>query len=622
MDAPEKGKLSFEEVRFWVEEAKSCEERQRREFTDKNYYPLLVKYYEGQMYPDDAARQRSNLRKLTFINEFFPNVNALISEIMYQNPEILVTETKPAAEQALMKLQMTFPPDSGITPEMVMKSGLGYAFNKLDALTENRIALFDMIMAGFCAVEVNHINIPKTQTQAPFGELEQKNIIGQIGDFVKKAMGKEEVEEEVQKTIPLKEIAYATPDETYLRRWDPINILLDHRADRLKDMRYIIKKVYFSNAEFAARFPEFKDKIKAGAPLPFSLHTEDRHNKSTMLYEFQVKQQEGKYINFLVSPNYLLREIDYWERPYATNGFNIKIGVLHEYGKLYPVSIAMINKAVQDDINNYATFMMETAERNIPKIGYNMRTVKEDGIRALQSPKINDLVPVDGVPQAQIQPIAPTGVSLENRELLALFDKTKDKLWSVSTERLGGKGQAEFATELRIQEAGFMSRQSDIQEGLRKLIKAELDTLKDIIVQFWDDAMFFKVTGGPKPVWYQPQVVQNPLTGEPMVANALTEILTGDYEIDIDITSSLKPNKEKKKKELIDFATWITSPNVVQFLAMQGLMVDAEVIKKAAAEWGWNADNIIKQLPPPPMPIGPDGQPMLPPPGMPPQGVV
>lgn len=581
----DKGKLSFEEVRFWIEEAKSCEERQRREFTDKNYYPLLVKYYEGVMYPDDAARQRSNLRKLTFINEFFPNVNALISEIMYQNPEILCEAKKPEAEDGLN----------------IMKSALDYAFNKLDALTENRIALFDMIIAGFCAVEVNHININKTETRPAQGEQEPTNLIGRIGNAIKKAVSKEEVEEEVQKTIPLKEIAYATPDETYLRRWDPINILLDHRADRLKDMRYTIKKVYFSNAEFAARFPEFKDKIKSGAPLPFSLHTEDRHNKSTMLYEFQVKQEGNKYINFLVSPNYLLREIDYWERPYATNGFNLKIGVLHEYGKLYPVSIAMINKAIQDDINNYATFMMETAERNIPKIGYNIRNVKEDGIRGLQSPKINDLVPVDGMPNANIQPIQATSVSKENTELLSLFDRTKEKLWSVSQQRLGQQGEnVKFATELQIQEAGFLSRQSDIQEGLRKLLRSELDALKDIIVQFWDGPMWFKITGADKPTWYVPQMVTNPLTGEQIVANPLTDILIGDYELDVDISSALKPNPEKKKQEDIKFLELMISPNMHAWLNSIGWVLDVEMLKRSMKEWGWTPEQYLKQLPPMP----------------------
>ena len=208
MAEQQRGKMTFEEVKFWIEEAKSCEERQRKEFSDRNFYPLLIKYYEGSMYPDDAARQRSNLRKLTFINDFFPNTNALISEIMYQNPEILATESRPQSAEAMMKFQQTFPEATGVTPEMVMKASLNYGWNKLDALTENRIALFDMIFAGFCAVEVNHINTPKTEQQAPMGNApDGKNFIGKIGDAIKKAVGKEEVEEEVQKTMPIKEIA-------------------------------------------------------------------------------------------------------------------------------------------------------------------------------------------------------------------------------------------------------------------------------------------------------------------------------------------------------------------------------------------------------------------------------
>ena len=63
--------------------------------------------------------------------------------------------------------------------------------------------------------------------------------------------------------------------------------------------------------------------------------------------------------------------------------------------------------------------------------------------------------------------------------------------------------------------------------------------------------MWFKVTDSTEPTWYQPQI--DPLTGE--VLNPLTDLLVMDYECDVDIQSSLKPNKEKKKRELVEFAT-------------------------------------------------------------------
>ena len=349
-----------------------------------------------------------------------------------------------------------------------------------------------------------------------------------------------------------------------------------------------------SHAEFQARYPKYKDKIYTTDTIPYSLHSKDTDKKSVTLYEFQLKKRD-KYVHFIISKSYGLGEIDYWERPYTTNGFNIKIGTLHKYGKLYPISIGMINKTIQDDINNYTTFMMEVAEKNIPKRGFNKTKVKEDGIRALNSNVVNEAVPCEGG-QESIWTLPNTNVSQENKELLQLFDEHKDKLWSMTAQRTGELGKAKFATELQIAEAGFVAQQSDIQEGLRQLLKEEVDTLKDIIVQFWDGPMWFKVTDSTAPTWYQPQ--QDPLTGE--VLNPLTDLLEMDYECDVDIQSSLKPNKEKRKRELVEFAQWITSPQTLQFAQMQGYLIDIDVIRKVAKEWGWNPDNLIKQLPPTP----------------------
>lgn len=568
-------KMTYEEVRYWIKEADSCQKRQDVELRDKNHYPFLINYYEGDQY-DEASRLKRNQRKLCVINEYFPNVNAIIAEIMYQNPDVLAEPTKPDGEENAP----------------IMKSALEYGFKKLDALTENRLGLFDMIMAGYCGVEVNHINSKNIEEQPRPGQNEE-SLLGKVGRKVKEAVTGEKIEEGIEKTLPPVEIAYSTPDETYLRRWNPLDILLDYRAERLKDMRYTIKKIRLSYAEFVAKYPDYAGKITTDESIPFSEQINDEHKKTVLLYEFQLRQK-NRYVNFIVTKSFNLHEIDFFERPYITNGFNLKIGTLSEYGKLYPVSFAQINKAIQDDINNYTTFMMEVAERNIPKIGVDKNKVKPDGIAALKSTKVNDIVEVDGSPSNHIHPLHPTSVSNENKELLGLFKDQKDKLWAVSGPRLGKTGDAKFMGELEIQEAGFMARQSDIQEGLRKLMVAELDTLKDIIAQFWDDPMFFKITGQGKPDWYISEIVPNPQTGGTMVKNPLSDILTRDYEIDIDIASSLKPNKERKKKELMEFATWLIE-RVEPFLNARGQRLEIEAIKKVMKEWGWNPETLINE---------------------------
>src|SRR3990167_3790557 len=143
-------KLTTAEIQFWLSEARSCEERQKTELIQKHNYPFLVNYYEGIEKMDAAHPHVAAQHKMAIINEFFPNTNALISEIMFKNPDILLEATKPQAEEGLP----------------VMKSAINYAWDKTDALVENRVALFDMLYAGYCAIEVDMLPVDQEDQSA------------------------------------------------------------------------------------------------------------------------------------------------------------------------------------------------------------------------------------------------------------------------------------------------------------------------------------------------------------------------------------------------------------------------------------------------------------------------
>ena len=591
------GKLTPSEIKFWLNEAKECEERQRRELTRRNNYPFLVLYYEGVERIDPQSPFVNTAEAYSVINEFFPNTNAKISELMYKYPDILATALKPEAEDG----------------ENLMKSALNYGFSRADALVENRVALFDMLYAGYCAVEVDHIidtskgveNLPTEEEQAKRQE-DNKGFIQKTLDKIRGTGGQNEVETDVESEMPDRREAFATNERTYIRRWNPANIPLDYRADVLKERRYNLKKVELSQAEFNAKYPLFKDKITAtDNTSDFAKWDKHDHKKKVMLYEFQIKKKNNEYWNLVISPGYTSEEIDLYKRPYIHNGFNVKIGTLHKYGKLYPISFAQINKKLQDEMNHYVKFMMEVAERSVPKYGADKGRIKDDGMEALRSSNINDVVLTDGMPQSVIQPLAPAIVAKENKELMTIFNDGKQKLWNISQSRLQGVSSSNFATEINIQEAGMMASETDIQEGLRIVMKEQLEALKDIIVQFWDGEYFFKVTGGQMPQWYAAKQVVNPITQQPMIVNPLTDILTGDYEIDVDIISAMRPNKEKKKKDLIDYYTWLI--NVLRpVLNSQGKDISVEEIKKSAITFGLNPETLFIDLQ---APMGVNGMP-------------
>lgn len=591
-------KLTPQEVRFWLDEAKKCEDRQKVDLFKRNNYPLLTLYYEGFERLDPNALFVNAQQSYSIINEYFPNTNAKISELMYKYPEIILSALKPDAEK-----------DEGL-----MRAALQYLFNNTDALIETRVALFDMLYAGYCGLEIDHI-LDKGESiiQPPSEQPQEQGFVNKLIGKIRgqESQANEGIESEVESRLPAKEEAYGTNEKTYIRRISPMNLPLDWRAETLRDRRYNLKKVEYSQAEFNARYPEFKDKVNAtDVSADWAKWDQRKHDKKIVLYEFQVKFKNNKYTNIVVSPQITTKEIDLWDRQYVTNGFNVKIGTLHKYGKLYPISFAQINKHMQDELNHYVRFLMDCAERSIPKYECKKDDLKIDGEEALRSTGVNDLVYSQS--GNAVKPINPPQPAKENTQLLQIFTDQKQKLWGVSQSRLSGQSTADFATEMNIQEAGFMTSEADIQEGLRLVLKEVLGTGKDIIVNFWDGEYFLKVTGGQIPQWYIPQVVPNPMTGQPMVTNPLTDILTGDYEVDVDIMSSMRPNKEKQRKDLIEYLTWLLSPAVQAYLVSQSKTINMDDVKRTANMFGLKAETLFIDLQPQ-IPIDPaTGQPMIP----------
>jgi hypothetical protein len=593
------GKLKPIELTYWLNEAKMCEDRMKYDLVKRNNYPFLINYYEGIEKVNPTSPYLSTAEVYAIINEYFANTNSIISEIMFQNPEILTEATKPDAAGN----------------EKLMKGALTYAFDKSDAIVENRVALFDMLFAGYCAVEVGHII---GEEENPFAPSEEEyngrqTFLEKTAEKLKELFSTEDVERSEAEQAPEKEEAYATTEKTYIRRWSPLSVPLDYKADVLKDRRYNLKKIWLTKAEFDAKYPDYKKEVFPSEKDEYDTQkfSYQADLNKILLYEFQIRRKENEYFNLIIAPCYKKSEIEYVKRPYPTNGFNMKIGTLHKYGKLYPISFAQVNKKINDEMNEYIRFMMNVAEHNIPKFKAT-DGLKSDGESALRSTTINDIVKVEKM--SDLEPMQPTNISVENKELIAIFRQQKEKGWAVSDTRLTGKGNAEFATELNIQEAGFQARQIDIQEGLKDLIKQEVETLKDLVVTYWDGEYFFKVTGGQKPEWYVPQTVINPMNGKPLVLNALTDILTADYEIKIDISTALRPNKEQRKKEMIEFLTWLTSPVVQQYLMNQGKTINIDEFKKAGDQFGFNGETLLIDLAPAPM--GPEGA------VMPPEGVM
>jgi len=592
------GKLLPMEVQFWLSEIKSAEARQLRELIKRWKYPTVVSYYEGslQIEPNFTDSVNAQNRQLSaIINKHFPKTNVLISEIMFQSPDITADPTKPFATVADQEINVE-------EAAPLMEGAVEYMYDKTGAQEENRVALFDMLYAGYCAVEVDTAKARKTDgigvVKLPTDEeaaQREGGIVGRMKEGarrVKKALSNEQqAEDKFELEAADENEGFSDISETFVRRWDPLNILFDWQAKTMKESRYLIKKRIMSKSKFDKEYPEFKDKVQAGKFLDFGAHQLEREKQSVIVYEVQVKKSKSRYDTIVLTPTLRDSELDSFKRPYTTNGFNIKIGTLHKYGKIYPVPVAKINKTLSDEMNEYIYNWKDVAERNIPKYLRNTKKVGEDGVDALRSKHTNDVIDVDGDPTGALEPLKPTRLSNDNKELIGVFQSEQDKTWNVSDTKTGGRDRnVKFAEELKQQESGFQATTLDIQEGLRKLIQEELETGKDIIVTFWDGELFIKVTGGAKPGWYIPKTLGG------VVINPLSEMLSADYHIKIDITKAFRPNTDKQKNDLVLLLREMISPQMEVVLQKQGRQLAAGFVDKIVKKFGQDPDLMFEPL--------------------------
>jgi len=92
--------------------------------------------------------------------------------------------------------------------------------------------------------------------------------------------------------------------------------------------------------------------------------------------------------------------------------------------------------------------------------------------------------------------------------------------------------------------------------------------------------------------WYEPVMVQDPQNPDrQIIENPLADLLTGDYFIDIDIASSVQPNRSQELQRMTFFMTQLVQMRPV--LIEQGKDINIDEIKRISKEFGWNPDKIF-----------------------------
>lgn len=617
--------LTQSELMFWRNEIEASNKRYQSEFVAQNDYDLLTKYFEGIQ-----KGQYANIDRLLVLDELSPSITSIISNVYYQNPKAIVTAKNPQADKDVQPGMLYLLQHPEFVPFKLvdlLNGALNYVVSQKEGglKPEAQIAIFDLLVAGFCVIECNQestpvpmqMDSPEPGTPAQSALTEKfpssnsglGRFLGDATKFIRDPLGRnpenkmttEDVESYLFKEQDKVVGKFGYKDKIYFRRWAPTDILFDSKADRFCDSRFIAKKIDMSIAEYKAKYPQNKDYIPADSTLDMSYqsHRDDSNKKAVRLYELQVKKNDG--IEILILGMGVPKALDRYILPFRTNGFTLKYGCLDNYGKLYPVSRTKKAKKSQDALNALATQQMEHALRASRKVAVSMGNLSEAGKRDLNNGLVYGFVEKT-TPGAIFEKVPLDPVNNDNLMLQRVLSDSINKQIGTNELAKAGKSENEFATQDTLQAQQFLKNANQVRDALGDVIAENLDTAKDIIQQTYDGQDYFKITGiKGADAWYSPEM------------GPLPDLVLGDYLVDVNITSASRPDPLLEQNKAVKLLEIATNPNIQQFAMMNGKRFNMEALNGAIKSLEFEPDSILEDLPPPQMMLPPPGAEGLPP---------
>ena len=579
-------------LNFWKSEIRSSLKRQKAEFIDRINYPELVRYFEALQYPGSKSL-------LAIVDEFSPAILSVITSVYYQNPTVQVEAGNPEADKPVMPSMMYLLQHPEFEPFNLvdlMKGSLTYGMTKSGMKEEMQVGCFDLMLAGYAGIEMNHSSTsdesPEQDSAYPSDDM-ANNMMEKMIDGAKGLIGKltgsknpEEVEDEVMADTQAN-LRTDFTDKTYCKRYNPLDILFDPRADVFKESRWVGKRIRMTVSEFNSKYPKLKGKVLASDTnsLEYSDHNSKDNKKGVTLYEIEIKKKGIRNCILVLHPA-LDEPIDYYERAIVTNNFALKYGCIDKYGKIYPMSRGRKAKGPQDDINHYMTIQFEHVDRSQRKVAVFMDGLTESGKVSQRSPDVYAIVEKT-TPQPVYESMPAPSVVPENKEIVVVMKDSINK--SVGTTELakGGKSQNDTLGQDQLENQSFQVNVNSVQDALQDLADQLVDELKDIQQQVWDGEDYFKVTGiSNGDAWYSPEM------------GPLADILVGDYTVRCNIASSMRPNPVKDRADLMEMTTFVTSPLIVQFAMMHGKRPSMEPLNNLIKQYNMNPEMVFETLDP------------------------
>lgn len=296
--------------------------------------------------------------------------------------------------------------------------------------------------------------------------------------------------------------------EIYVDRLDPWDLFIDPMADGLHNARWVCHRIYTTKEEVEAdaRYADVdvddlvSDSIDAVDDRPHSdrsvLHGDDG-TEWVVLYEFYDMIRDEMW-TFGSGGDQPLRVVAGVSFPPIVQIGNYRIPRspyhMGELEQIWPM---------QQELNKSRSQLITHRRRNVAKYLIREDAITDDGMAALQSPIVNEMVPIAGeipidnlVKPAQLAPLPPEAYSSADQALRDIYE-----ISGVNEYLRGASPEIRrTATEATIIEGASnvktRAKLSDVERAVRRVGALIVETAKDVYPDTDVDEMTMFLTGG------------------------------------------------------------------------------------------------------------------------------
>lgn len=557
--------------------------RWRKEKGYDDTWKRMLDLYRGKHFPAGMDEEDR-----IAINMAFSTINVIFPALTVNHPKIEVLANKPEDE------------DRAVISEAV----INYWWRHYDFRAPFRRAAKDFLTVGHGWIKVGYKFEEKSV------ELDDTEKENQFEQLVSEASAFAGENPELAGELPTNEEIFANAPETKmviledrptLERVSPFDMFVDPEATCMDDVRWIAQRIVRPLEDVRAdKRYKYKTRIacKADAVISSDWLSEDQKRKMdsdidrVTIWEFYDVVSDSMCVFCEGSDDYL---IDPQKMPYVFGHPYEFVANYEVPDEFYPIGDLEMVEAPQQELNKTRSQMMNHRKKYGRKYLYRASALGPEGRQGLESNEDNIAIEVidDNQPlQDVIMPVPITPMSGDLYQYSAIIQGDMDKVSGVNEYARGATPEIRrTATEAAMIQDGANARSADKLAVIEIAIGGIARKILQLAQQFMTGEQAARIVGADgQQFWFEYN----------------HEDIEGEFDFQVEGGSTQPQNETFRRQQAVAMMNSL-GPLV-------GSVIDPQALARHVLQFGFGVKSPGKFMvpPAPPMPMGPNGEPMPP----------